>query len=390
MTMGRYVLYPGKSATQCTSTEGRASTLGNFTANTKQYYNFMSGQNKNKNTGHITSKYKSSGFYNNYNLVSDDKSMSKILSEIHESLGISDKSPLGEFKRQTKYYNRYKIPVYADALQKGMAHVFFVRPDCNLMNGTNSLTDAIATDPEYSYFWNHSPEVVKSLVKSNGTEHDFMLYLSNKASSFSLSDEYVSTDVYGKTYMGYKIAYGKHDVESKTAGSFEIKYSDDRDLHVYQTHKLWTKYISDVYQGKVSPKRSNIIDRILDYVSCCYYIVTAEDGETIIFWSKYYGVFPTTIPSNQYSWSAGSAITADDISISYMYSFKQDYNPASLIELNYNSGSSTNRVYLPTYDYRYDVSSSPWVGSPYVELVTDNTDPECPYTFKLRFMKNPK
>ena len=73
------------------------------------------------------------------------------------------------------------------------------------------------------------------------------MLLSNKAKSFSISDEYISTAEYGQGLTGYKIPYGKTNVESKTAGSFSIDYVDNRDLQIYQVHKLWIEYIFHVF-----------------------------------------------------------------------------------------------------------------------------------------------
>ena len=62
--------------------------------------------------------------------------------------------------------------------------------------------------------------------------------------------------------------------------------------------------------------------------------------------------------------------------------------PESLMELNLNSNVSGNMTYVPTYDKKLGHVGTTWVGAPYVELVTNNTDPECPYTFKLRFRES--
>ena len=116
-----------------------------------------------------------------------------------------------------------------------------------------------------------------------------------------MNDEYINTDTYGKTYTGYKVTYGKHDVESKTAGTIDINFNDDAGFHIYQLIRLWVKYISGVYRGEFSPRNDDVFNKVLDYTGAIYYIITAEDGETILFWSKYYGVFPSTIPASA-SW----------------------------------------------------------------------------------------
>lgn len=327
------------------------------------------------------------------------KNVDSISLDIHKSMSAALRNLFGLevgsnyaviAKKQRLQYNRFKIPVVDDALQRGFGHVFFVRPDCNLLKGSSGkLPELLKDNPSMTYAIKNNPSLVLELVASNGSDgknDDFMMYLSNKANSFTLTDEYITKDTYGKTYAGYKIAYGKHNIESKSAGDFQVTYTDDRNLNVYHLHKIWIDYISGIYRGEFTPKKKYIQERILDYATSAYYIVTAEDGETIIFWSKYYGVFPTTIPSTPYTWSKGTTISQPDITIDYQYSFKEDYNPMALLEFNLNSnitGATTGVEYVPTYDAKIGHSGSMWVGSPFVELYQNDDTGE--YQFKLRF-----
>lgn len=314
------------------------------------------------------------------NLVSDMQGLRKTL-----NISVEGRDEL--FRLYTTNYNRFKMANPNDQLSKTYSHVFFVRPDCNVLTRAGTgwvLPEKIVTNPNYKYAYYHSPELLKQLVYDAGYDSDFMMFLSNKARSFSLSDEGIESDTYGKALTGHKVVYGKTNVASKTAGSFSINYIDDRDLHVFHIHKLWADYISNVYQGVFNPKLRYMRDRILDYVSDVYYFLCAEDGETIIFWSKYYGVFPVSIPSSQYSWAAGSTITAPDFEVQYQYSFKEDFNPLSIIEFNMNSGSK-KYSYVPVIDKNNYMTNTTWVGAPFIETFNDSV--RLPYTFKLRFRK---
>ena len=326
-----------------------------------------------------------SKFTPNYAITSD---LDNIVAKLNESLFIPQYSVTHkkEFETTVNKYNRFKVATPNLALQKGFAHVFFVRPNCNVisLNNKNALSDSIAHNPLFQYTWQHSPKVVKELVSIDGPNHDFMLSLSNAIASFSPSDEYINTDTYGRTYSGYKIAYGQHNVESKTAGEFSVSFNDDRDLHIYQLHRLWVEYISGVFRGTILPLDDNIINKILDYTSACYYIVTAEDGESIIFWSKYYGIFPTNIPSTQYAWGSGNTISNSQIEVTYKYSFKEDFNPYTILEFNYNSRAENgNLKYMPIYDKKLDHVGATWVGAPFIELESDPSHDI--YQYKLRF-----
>lgn len=328
---------------------------------------------------------KSAAFFNANPLK--NMSAHQMMDNLNKSIFVQNNSDTvyKDLAKSAQYYNRYKMPTPNDALQKGFAHVFFVRPSCNILDSNYNMMSGLSRNETFSYANQSAKWLLKELVASNGQPHDFMMLPSNYVAGFSLSDEYINTDSYGKTYTGYKIAYGKSSIESKTAGTLSITFNDDRDLHIYQLHRLWVEYINGVYRGEISPLSSNIKNKILDYVGACYYILTAEDGETIIFWSKYYGIFPTQIPSSQYSWGAGNIVSAPQLEMQYNFSFKEDYNPYSILEFNYNSRCDVNGTsYVPIYDNKLGHAGSTWVGEPFIELQTSNSG-DHPYVLKLRF-----
>lgn len=317
------------------------------------------------------------------------------------SLGIWDATPLHYLNLSATRYNRFKLPTPDSVLQKCFAHVFFVKPHCNIKLSANqkSMDEAsndnavFANNPNYMYAASSSPEIIKELSYDGGNQtSDFSFILSNAAISFSLNDEYINTDTYGTGYTGYKVAYGKHGVESRTAGDFTVTFRDDRNLSIYRLIKLWDDYIDGCYTGTYAPKASTIDDHVLDYAGAAYYILTAEDGETILFWSKYYGVFPSTIPSNQYSWSAGTLISQITLDVKFNYSWKEDYNIQAISEFNYNSHLenviSANTVeMIPIYNANLGTAGRTWVGPPFIETVYENGDGygSGNMVFKLRF-----
>lgn len=357
-------------------------TDGSYFADTKKVKSMKNGK------FHSTVKSNEADNYNTNKRIDTNLSLEEIVKKINKSISLSttDDTVQKSFTKTVNYYNRFKMANPNLALQKGFPHVFFVRPSCNLLTGGGKLLAPLENNELFTYAYNNTPEMLKELVTNvSGTSNDFMMSLSNAATSFSLQDEYINSDSYGKTYTGYKVAYGKNNIESKTAGNFTVSYNDDRNLHIYQIHRLWVEYINGVYRGSIAPMDRSIMEKILDYVGAVYYFITAEDGETILFWSKYYGVFPTTIPSSQYSWSAGNVITNPTIDIQYSFSFKEDFNPYTILEFNYNSNIENNgTTYMPVYDKNLGHTGDTWVGSPFIEIIKDDSA-DCPYIYKLRF-----
>lgn len=314
-----------------------------------------------------------------------------IIDKLNRTVYLPDRNETYHSMLQTysEYYNRYKVVNPNTGLQKGFAHVFFVRPSCNILDGGYKLLAQLVGNESFNHIAEASPWVLRELVANNGQNHDFMMLLSNYAKSFSLSDETMTTESYGKSYTGFKITIGKNINESRSSGQFSINFSDDRNLHVYQTLKAWVEYISGCYRGQIVPDGENIKNKILDYASSVYYILTAEDGETIVFWSKYYGVFPTDIPSSQLAWGAGNVVKNPEMDVQFVYSFKRDYSPYSLLEFNYNARvDNSTGEYAPIYDDNLLTASNNMVGSPFIETIR-NTDGKIPIEFKLRFRPKP-
>lgn len=286
------------------------------------------------------------------------------------------------YKRNFKRYNRFKLSMPDDYLSRGFAHIFITKPDCNLYDDSySSLLTKVKKDPNFAYAFEHRKLILESLTqdhRKDGDKHDWNLLLSNKAEDFSLSDESIATETTPENFMKQKIVFGKTSYESKSQGECTVKYTDNRDLDIYHTHKLWTDYIDKVYSGKWLPRYDYIWGKIIDYASSLYYVLTAEDGETIIFWSKYYGIFPVNLPSSQYSWSKGQPITSPEVSITYQYSLKEDFNPIALAEINVNSHINSPTKYDPIFNPHTGSSGYTWVGAPFIDMAAD-------HTYRLRF-----
>ena len=278
-------------------------------------------------------------------------------------------------------FNRFKLPYPDTALQKSFGYVFFTRPDCNLLTSSGELRDDIKKLPEYYYLYKSGHRDFKSLTdKYYDVNHSFHPLLSNLATSFELSDENIETVEHGESYTGHKVIYGGTDTKSKSGGTFTVGFTDNKWLDIYRIVKLWEMYINDVKRGLISPTRSCIQNKILDYAASAYYILVGPDGEDILFWSKYYGVFPTISPSSEFSFRKGDLMATPNYSIPFAYSFKKDFSVFSLAEFNM----------LGKDDFRYrnvynpDILSTglTWTGAPFIETQLSSSGT---VSYKLRF-----
>lgn len=277
--------------------------------------------------------------------------------------------------------DRLKVAKPDYHLTKTFSHVFFTRPDLYLLNSDCTLAPLVKNDPLYYYLYKNDSNILKCLSKYQTSSHDLNLFLSNTAQSFEVADEFVKTTEHGETFTGYKVQYGLSNIESRTAGTFNIKYVDDKNYTIYKIHKAWVEYISKVYRGELSPRSEYRYKKILDYACSVYYIVCGEDGETILFWTKYFGVFPTNVPSSTSSWSAGSLLKIPEYNITYAYAFKEDFTPLTLAELNINTKSKGTIAYRKIYEPEQLGTGKTFVNAPFIETKIYNNE----YVFRLKF-----
>lgn len=275
-------------------------------------------------------------------------------------------------------FNRFKINFPNYFAGKTFGHVFFTRPDVQFyLNDGSALRPAIADDMVFKGIHTMNPTLLKSLTRHFNVDHGFQPFLSNTAASFEVPDEFIKTMEHGETMVGHKIQYGRNNIEANNAGTFNVNYTDDKHLSIYQIHKAWLDYISKVSRGEIDLKYTPYrASKVLDYTCSVYYILCAADNETILFWTKYFGVFPTNTASSSASWTKGSPVRNPDINIQYAYSMKEDLNILSLAEFNVLSQTTGKTKYEPIYASAKDENDNlvgmgtvgrTMVGAPFIE-----------------------
>ena len=300
-----------------------------------------------------------------------------------------------DIARSVKYYmyNRFKSPQWDLAYGKTFTHVFFTRPDLNLLEDDSTISGQAAAHTETAMIWKRHPDLFKLLTDKNRCKDrdNFNLLLSNQISSFSLKDEEINTIKVGKSWNDHQIVYGS-DYTGRTADSFTCTFTETKDFSVINLIKLWMTYIDNVSRGAFLPYygkqgKANTLDpfchvhtRTLDYAASCYFIITAENGEDILYWSKYYGIFPTSTGVSALSWDNDTPLgSAPKLNITFAYSYKLDLNPISLVEFNYNAGIGEDMTAISSYDAGLAHSARPLVATPYIEFeeaepsITSNT-----------------
>lgn len=300
-----------------------------------------------------------------------------------------------QIARAMKYfmYNRFKTPDTNLAHNKSTTHVFFTRPDLNILNPTSPFqaNNQTLNNTETAMVWRRFPELFKLLTdkKRCGDSNNFNMLLSNQCTSFDIQDETLTQNRAGKSWNEYEMVYGDA-YSGRTAGEFTCNFTETSDYSIINLIKLWITYIDNVARGAWSPSydllgaggplsrdSSHVFNKALDYASSVYVFKCGPDGEDILYWTKYYGVFPTNTGAGALSWDIGTPIgDAPKLNIRFGYSYKRDLNPISLIEFNNITGigDAIPPIAENSFNPNLGHSARPYVGAPFIEMKLGDTN----------------
>lgn len=364
----------------------RRQMLNNDTENIQNSSSFPALAKK--SSGLMASRY-------DYQVIIDDnryrdktkKSLEDQLKEARASLGIHVHGNNNIAKSVKFYmYNRFKKPDLNMAHNKSFTHVFFSRPDLNLLDPTTRKANTqIMNHSEAAMVWRRQPEIFKLLTSSIrcGDFNDFNFLLSNQVTSFDIQDESLTTNEAGKSWGEYTMMYGD-SYSGRTAGEFSCNFDETNDYSIINMIKLWITYIDNVSKGawspsydlsgnskwvKDNPMVNHVYTKTLDYASSVYVFKCGPDGEDVLYWTKYYGVFPVNTGASALSWNINDNVgSTPKLNIRFKYAFKRDLSPISLIEFNHIAKVPDSIVSEDSFDPNYNHSSRPYVGAPFIEM----------------------
>ena len=297
-------------------------------------------------------------------------------------------------------FNRYRTTHPDYHLTGSQGHVFMTRPALNIFDSAGSnINEEIKKTSDGAFFAEaiaRHGTISRSLTKEFSGDHDFIPIIHNTARTIDIQDTSIDTQEYGETLTKWKVVYAKDVIKSLTSGTFSINYVDDSHLSISYLHLIWLYYMNGVSRGEYGPLQQYVKEGILDYASSCYYILTDITGENILFWSKYWGVFPTNYPSSAFSMRDSDMVKTPEVTIQYAYSFKRDMDPVILAEFNRNSLSGKNWEYIPIHSREEIGPYNTIVGPPFIDRYVEGSEgptgeknPNAgAVQYKLRFRKS--
>lgn len=325
-----------------------------------------------------------------YQIIPSDPAFPKMVSledklqEVRTSFGIQVHGN-NMVAEAAKYfmYNRFKTPDTNLAHNKSVTHVFFTRPDLNILTNYGKANMQTMNNSETALIWRRHPELFKLLTDRSrcGDSNNFNFLLSNQVTSFDIQDETLTQNKAGKSWNEYEMAYGDA-YSGRTAGEFSCNFTETNKYSVINLIKLWITYIDLVAKGAWSPsydlldngmeniESSHVYTKTLDYAASAYVFKCGPDGEDVLYWSKYYGIYPLNTGASALSWDLNNSIgETPKLNIRFGYCYKRDLSPISLLEFNHAANiSEDDAISENSFNVALGHSSRPLVGTPFIEM----------------------
>lgn len=273
-------------------------------------------------------------------------------------------------------YNRTRLPVADIEWRKGFRYIFISRPECYIMstkNGKPVLSEQAENDEDFDSCYTRMPHILKLLspvyvtgsFSPNSLNSNWNYLLSNRAMSMPIAQTTLSlNENVSKSITGYTVTPGM-TVDSQQGSSIDVSFRDTKNLEVSEMIRMWMMYIHKIKRGIFSPSfngyqwhnafdpdvpdggkpvykdihKYHIYNRALDYCASMFDIITNETGTKILYWCKYYGIYPTGMTPDGLTSDKADAIKSEQtVNVSFKYHRRSVNLNRNLIEFNYNSG----------------------------------------------------
>ena len=315
----------------------------------------MSGQVYGSNSSKI-----SSSVYKKLDI--DNYSIQRLL----QSKGFYERRDIRNYDK----FNRFGFLDVYDNIGTTREYIFITKPDLHLFNNKNSslLNEEIADIPFFKDVMIRYPDVLKQLQKSyNGNPSPFINLITNSLNSSmdlpGISSDSIDT---ASTYQGFNIKYRGDSFESDMNHSFSLEFKDSKYLELYHLFKIYDMYQRIKKDGDITPPSTTYLyNRELHDQCAAYKFIVDEDGETILFYAKAWGVFPKSVPREVFgNLSDGGPLT---FSIDFNASLVRDMDPLILSDFNnltskFHTGKSTVGI----WNSDYDMIDGRWCNIPYI------------------------
>lgn len=294
----------------------------------------------------------------------NDQTVSKII----RNAGIYDKN--------TDWYSKFgrfsSLDPY-NVFPTTKEYIFFTKPDLHIFASTSntmSLNPELRSIPIFTNALQMYPDVLKSLQLSTDMAHPFVNVLTNASvssmdiPSINANEVETSENIYG-THMTYR----RSSLTSDEQDDFSVEFEDTRYLEIYMWFRLYDEYCKLKDLGMVTPVYDDyILYSILEDQMAAWKIIVSEDGETIIYFAKKWGVFPKIVPREAFS-DTSNLGGGFRFTINFKAQFIEDMDPTILSDLNAITipyGKPNDNEIISIYDRQTNSVNWEWATLPFV------------------------
>ena len=132
--------------------------------------------------------------------------------------------------------------------------------------------------------------------------------------------------------FGVGFSYRGSSEESDDQVEFSLEFKDTKYLDVYYYFKCYEEYENEKHHGTIAPARPYIMNKIIHDQFAIYKFIVGEDMETIVYWGKFFGVMPMSLPRDTFS--TDNFENGLTYSINFKAAFYEDMRPEILSEFN--------------------------------------------------------
>lgn len=342
--------------------------------------------NNKKDTGKITAEEEQE-----LDQIKTDLNSDNLIKKTMRAHGVFEAS---DMKYNTEFYPLQRNDPF-NRVEGTREIVFFTKPSLPfLKNNTGELKDEFAETPYFNnlYSRGYTRTLVDLSYPNGGGGTDpacpFIHILTNRITApIDIPDIAVDELETAQNMWGTRLLYPKSSMSSDEGLDFTCEFEDTKYLEIYHLFKAWDLYRQGKWWGIFSPDKSYIANKILYDQIAVYKFTIAEDGETLLHWCKWIGVYPKNISRSSFSEIPKEGPLK--ITVSFKLSgWFEDMEPNIISDFNQLiidwAGSSTI-----TKDHIYDIWSNDIgmvsqdnVMYPFIVKGTPNSDGYTPYYFE--------
>ena len=336
-------------------------------------------------------------------------------------------SDMNEMLWANGIYNRQDIQWYTRFKRFGMGvldpfnapsgskeYLFFTKPDLHLVEpGTDTLNPELSNQPYFHELLERYPDVIGQLQlhSSIGGKGPFMAVLTNSVKSTLELPEITSTVIETpQTIYGTGYNYRGWGYSSDEKLEFSLEFEDTKYLEIYNLIKAYEEYERLKHLGLVTPPNIDgaeevtgknglkfsynyyVRNKVLHDQFSIYKFIVEDDGETIMYYAKLWGVFFKNVPRDTFSeLKVDGGIT---YAVNFEAAFVDDMNPTILSDFNqlvlpYRYTTKE----LPVYDVNKRMIDGSWADMPMVFKVPVKNNGnwlgpgKMSHTYKLKWRK---